>query len=505
MMNSNSKTGANLLAHNTVLNFIGQIIPLLCGVVAIPVTIKTLGIDAFGILSLAWLILGYFNIFDLGLSRSITKYVSDCLGKGETQTIPKIVWTSIGTQLIIGLIVTGLCVIFIPFFINHFFKIPADLIKEATLTFYIIAVALPVVLLSIGFKGVLEASQRFDLVNWIKIPSNSLFFIVPAVFGLLGYRLSGIVLLLSSIKIISMIGYIIFCFKVFPNLKTSVTFEIKVLKNIISFGSWVTVTAVLTSVLLYVERFFIASLLSVRMLSYYSVPYEVLSRLNIFPYSMALALFPAFSHYSAKGTANLEEMFLRPIKYLFILMLPIVIFLFIFSKEILIYWLGSSFAENGNTVFQLLVFALFLNSLAFIPFTCVQGLGRADLKAKFDIIETLLFIILLLNLIPLYGINGAASSKLIIMLMDFCFLIWVSHKLIRFTKKGLFDYKIIRTLVIGVIFSLVTIISWFILDKLAGLFLFLCVSCIYIFIIWQYAMDDKDRLTIREVKKQWLR
>ena len=74
MMNSNSKTGANLLAHNTVLNFIGQIIPLLCGVVAIPVTIKTLGIDAFGILSLAWLILGYFNIFDLGLSRSITKY-----------------------------------------------------------------------------------------------------------------------------------------------------------------------------------------------------------------------------------------------------------------------------------------------------------------------------------------------------------------------------------------------------------------------------------------------
>jgi len=71
------------LARNTLINFIGQVLPLLAGLVALPLIIHGLGTDRFGILSLAWVILGYFSVFDLGLGRATTKYVAEALGIGN--------------------------------------------------------------------------------------------------------------------------------------------------------------------------------------------------------------------------------------------------------------------------------------------------------------------------------------------------------------------------------------------------------------------------------------
>jgi O-antigen/teichoic acid export membrane protein len=63
-------TSGRLLARNTIWNLIGQLVPLLVGMVAIPPLVRGLGIDRFGLLSLVWVIIGYFSFFDLGLGRA---------------------------------------------------------------------------------------------------------------------------------------------------------------------------------------------------------------------------------------------------------------------------------------------------------------------------------------------------------------------------------------------------------------------------------------------------
>lgn len=108
----------SLLARNTLLNLIGQGLPLVVAVVTIPFIIQGLGIERFGLLSLAWVVLGYFAIFDLGLGRATTKFVAEA--------------------------------------------------------FYFLSI--PVVLVSSSFRGVLEAAQRFDLVNIVRVPSSTLTF-----------------------------------------------------------------------------------------------------------------------------------------------------------------------------------------------------------------------------------------------------------------------------------------------------------------------------------------
>lgn len=71
------KTTGSLIARNIVLNFLGQLVPLTVGVFAIPVAVKGLGVDGFGILSLAWMLLGYRTLFDLGLGLATTKFIAE--------------------------------------------------------------------------------------------------------------------------------------------------------------------------------------------------------------------------------------------------------------------------------------------------------------------------------------------------------------------------------------------------------------------------------------------
>ena len=92
------------LARNTLLNFAGQIFPLIIGVVTIPFIIKGLGTERFGILSLIWVVIGYFSLFDMGLGRATTKFVSELLGKKEIGRLPTVVWTSLLFNTLLGII-----------------------------------------------------------------------------------------------------------------------------------------------------------------------------------------------------------------------------------------------------------------------------------------------------------------------------------------------------------------------------------------------------------------
>src|SRR5579863_1716295 len=92
----------SLLAKNSVFNFLGQLIPMFVGVVTIPYIIRGLGPDGYGILSIAFMVLGYFSIFDLGLSRATVKFVAENLSEDRIHKVPGLVWTSLTLLLTLG-------------------------------------------------------------------------------------------------------------------------------------------------------------------------------------------------------------------------------------------------------------------------------------------------------------------------------------------------------------------------------------------------------------------
>jgi len=199
-------------------------------------------------------LLGYLILFDLGLGRATTKFVAECLGRGKIVRLPSLVWTSLGYQLIFGVAGSFLVAAFVPFLVGEL-KVPPALVLETRLSFYILAASLPIVLATTALRSVLESAQRFDLVNYVKVPANVSVFVLPAIGIAEGLHLPGIILLLILRRLGATIAYLVICLKVFSILGHSISFDPKLLRPLMTYGGWVTVSSIVSAGLIYGDRF----------------------------------------------------------------------------------------------------------------------------------------------------------------------------------------------------------------------------------------------------------
>ena len=81
-----------------------------------------------------------------------------------------------------------------------------------------------------------------------------------------------------------------------------------------------------------------------------------------------------------------------------------------FAGEGLAFWLGKEFASHSATVLRWLAAGVFINSIALVPYTLIQGAGRADLTAKTHLAELLVYMAGLWWLVTHWGIRGAAIA-----------------------------------------------------------------------------------------------
>jgi len=88
-------------AH-TALNLFGQVIPLGVAVVAVPVLIRALGEGRFGVLALAWALIGYFTLLDFGLGRALTQAASEAIGQGDSERLREMSVVSIASMFVLG-------------------------------------------------------------------------------------------------------------------------------------------------------------------------------------------------------------------------------------------------------------------------------------------------------------------------------------------------------------------------------------------------------------------
>lgn len=172
-------TSGKLLAKNTLWNLVGQGVPVIAAVFAIPLLIKGLGIERFGVLTLAWMVIGYFSLFDFGIGRALTKVVAEKLGGGQAEDIPAIAWTALSLMLLLGVVGAIVVALLSPWLVHSVLKIPVELQQETLNTFYLLALSIPIVISTAGLRGILEAYQRFGLVNAIRVPMGLFMFIGP--------------------------------------------------------------------------------------------------------------------------------------------------------------------------------------------------------------------------------------------------------------------------------------------------------------------------------------
>lgn len=111
-----------------------------------------------------------------------------------------------------------------------------------------------------------------------------------------------------------------------------------------------------------------------------------------------------------------------------VLVAPFTVVLLIFADPILQLWLGPNAIPETILALQILAPGVLANSLAFIPFSVLQGVGRADLTGKLHLIELPIHIFLAWVLISRWGIAGAATAWTIRTTVDAALLFLAASK-----------------------------------------------------------------------------
>jgi O-antigen/teichoic acid export membrane protein len=403
-------TGGRRLARNVLWNLFGTGAPVLVAIAAIPVLIESMGTARFGVLTLAWTVVGYFSLFDLGLGRALTKLVAEKLGTGRNVEIPSLVRTALLLMLILGVLGGIVALLLTPWFVGSVLKIPLDLQSETATSFYLLAISIPVVILTTGLRGVLEAHQLFGFVNVVRIPLGLITFLGPVAVMPFSNSLVPVVVVLVASRLVATLAYGILCYRVEPALRHATGVDRTTTKALISFGGWMTVTNIVSPLLVYLDRFLIGAVISMAAVAYYATPYEVVTKFLIIPGALMGVMFPAFATALAEDRARADRLFARANNYIFIALFPLVLITVTFASEGLTFWIGSEFAANSALVLQLLAIGVFINSQAQVPFGMILGAGRPDITAKLHLAELAFYLPFLWWLLGAYGIVGAAIA-----------------------------------------------------------------------------------------------
>lgn len=437
------------LLRHTLFNLIGLGAPLLVAVGTIPVLIHELGPSRFGLLTLIWAVVSYFGLFDLGLGRALTQQLAVVFANKDYPKVGPLVGTSTVLMALLGLLAGVLMASVAPWGVGLIHDVPDR--QEAINAVFAMALAMPFIVLTSGFRGILEAQHAFGVVNLIRLPMGMFTFLGPLAMVLYGGgRLDQIAWVLVAGRVLACAVHAYCAWRLLPKERGALIWLADLVKPLCISGGWLTVSNVISPFMGYVDRFVIGAIVSASAVAYYATPQELVTKLWIVPGALTGVLFPAFSAQMARRDAQTWGLFKKAVNWLFLGLLPVTVALTLFAHDLLAIWINPGFADQSSMLLKVFAIGIFINCLAHVPVTLIQSAGAARLTAVAHLVELPLFLAALWWLTSSYGTLGAAIAWLLRMVFDTLLMFVLCSSLLGRSAASLVNLKVLRFTLLAV-------------------------------------------------------
>lgn len=430
---------ARKLAHNTLWNLAGQVLPLFLAVAVIPLLIKGMGVSRYGFLTLAWVLIGYAGLFDFGISRAMTRLVAKHFAEGDDAGALEIAGAGSSFMVLFGSVVGTLLFLAAPAIVDHWLKVPPEILGEAVNSLRVLAFSVPVVLLTGAYRGILEAHQEFKRLTMIRLLMGALTYLGPLAALAISARLEVVVGTIVVMRFVAnylharlcrqAVGFV-FRWKMPDRVST---------RRLFALGGWMSVSNIVSPIMSYMDRFILGGLVAIELVAYYATPYDMITKVMVFPTAFMVALFPVLAGMSG-DLVKVRQTYTTTVRILFILMWPFSFGAIVLAYPVMHLWLGATFAEHSAPVLQLLAIGVFANTLAQAPANLIQSIGQPKWMAITHLIELPLFLLAIYFFTMHFGLRGTAFAWAMRMSLDAVILfVMAGKKLVKpdFSRGGL--------------------------------------------------------------------
>lgn len=414
------------LGKNASLTMAAAVVQIGLTLATLPLYLSAIGLDRFGVVVFLWLVFDYFLLFNLGLDRAAVNLLSRY--RLELRRMADVFWTAMAVCLLSAVIGAAVLYYCLPYITLHLLSPEASLFGEIRAGYAAFAVLLVFTLLGSVVSALLQAQDRFLEINASQILMSAAFQIGPVLAALVIAPTLEVVLIAGCLaRGMQTLINILLCFR--PKYRIgNAAFSRTEVSSLMKFGLWANVTGIISPIVVNLDRVLVGALSGPAAVALYVLPYNLVMKALMIPTSLSSALFPKLS----RSVEPIEhERTVENALYSLVLVLTLGLLAGSFLLEpFLNIWVRKFVSPEAIVVGQILIFGIWFNGLAMIPFTWLQASGRPDIVAKIHAAEVIPFIVTLWLLVSKFGIIGASIAWTARVIADALILFYLSRRLL---------------------------------------------------------------------------
>ena len=420
------------LKANIIANFAGNGWSALIGILFVPIYLKYIGPEGYGLIGIFSSLQLVLSLMDGGLSITLNKEMSRLsVLPGKEQQMHNLVKT-LGTVYWFMAFVAGVIALGLSPFLAKYWVQPKDLsVQTITYAFLLLSISLTFQLPINFYTGGLQGLQRQIILNTIRIIFTTLksigallvlLFVSNSILAFFGWTLFVTILQAISMK------YILW--DCLPKTTSKPIFDKQELKKIWRFAAGIAGISLTTILLTQVDKIILSKILSLEQFGYYTISCTLGFMIYQIASPLTQSYFPKFSNLiSLNKTNELKNLYHQGCQMISVLVLPATFILVFFSKELIFVWTKNlTTAENTWMITAIYALGTGLNGLMNIPYILTLSYGWTKLGFYQNIFFLILMIPLTIFLALKYGGVGGAVSWAIINTLYFFITPHLIHK-----------------------------------------------------------------------------
>ena len=409
---------AAILSRNLLSNWGGFMFQVLVAFALTPYIVASLGNTYYGIWALIVSMTGYYGLFDLGFSASLTQYVTRYFATGDFKRLNQSVST--GFVLLAGLSLTLLVVsIGLALAAERIFEIPTEAAGELRVAILIVGCGTALQFLFVPFSVVFPATQRFDIANVIGVGTR-VFFAAAVYFALhQGYGLIGVSV---ATTVSTLVDYVIRCvvaYRIMPGLRVSPRLASAArARELAHFAVWNVVIAGSIRLISYSDAVVIAVFLPPAAITPFALATSLTDYFMRVFVPIGQVFFPALTERDALAdAAGIRILFLSGTRLLAVIALPAALIAFWFCDAFFALWIGPASADarypSAASLFSVLIVASAMSAIQRVAYQVLLGSRRIRPLAICFIAEAAANVLISVALVGPVGLIGIALGTVI--------------------------------------------------------------------------------------------
>lgn len=425
------------LKKNIAANYVSQIYLIIISIAILPLYMKYMGAEAYGLVGFFAMLQGLFALLDFGLTPTISRQTAQYNAGAVAALEFRQLFRSL--SIIFALIASvggGLLFYFNQYIAEHWLKLENLVMSDVLFCLQIMAICVALRWMTGLYRGIISGFER---IVWLSV-SNIVFATLrfPSVLLYMYYFGFTVKSFFIFQLIIAVLEFAILASKaqiLLPKLNqsASIGWSLQPVKPLLSFALTIAFTSSVWVVLTQLDKFVLSGILPLSEYGYFILAVLVAGGILQIGAPISSVIMPRMARLQGeKKYQELKAVYMGATEFVTVVIVTAGIVLAVLAKPVLYVWTGNvELAEKAAPILQLYALGNAILTLGAFPYYLQYAKGNLRLHFIGNLITAILLIPAIIWAAKNYGAIGAGWAWVLIQFLYL--LLWVSyvHKMIE--------------------------------------------------------------------------